>query len=166
MLIAIGGLYGARDEEEKSREVLGRAYALSRKSSDASTRARAASALAGEVAAAGEFERAEALLREAVGELGEGPEFALDRASCLLRGSYIANEAGEPALAIERALAGQKILRESGQASAIMRLRASMDLAEAYRMAGRNREAAAAFEESFGTLAALGRDERSAPGHS
>jgi serine/threonine-protein kinase len=159
MLIAIGSLYGARDEEGKARELLSRAYQQSRKVSERSIRAKAASALAGEIAAAGEFERGERLIREALAELGDAPQFALHRVSCLLRGSYIANEAGDSPTAIERALSARRILGESGQGSALLHLRVSMGLAEAYRMAGRNREAAAAFQESYARLSALGRDD-------
>ena len=91
MLIAIGSLYGVRDEEAKAREVLSKAYEIARKTSDPSIRAKAAAALAGEVAAGGDFERAEALIREAMAELGEAPQFAVHRVNCLLRGSYVAN---------------------------------------------------------------------------
>ena len=159
MLIAIGSLYGGRDEEAKAREVLSRAYEISRKTSDPSIRAKAAAALAGEVAAAGDFDRAEALIREALAELGDAPQFALQRVSCLLRGSYVADISGDSPASIERALTARRILNESGQGSPLLDLRVSMDLAEAYRMAGHNREAASAFEEAYARLSALGRDE-------
>ncbi len=95
MLIAIGSLYGVRDEEAKAREVLSKAYDISRKTSDPSIRAKAAAALAGEVAAGGDFERAEALIGEAMAELGDAPQFAVHRVNCLLRGSYVATVAGD-----------------------------------------------------------------------
>jgi len=158
MLIAIGSLYGVRDEEDKAREVLSKAYEISRKTSDPSIRAKAAAALAGEVAAGGDFERAEALIREAMAELGDAPQFAVHRVNCLLRGSYVASIAGDSPASIERALTARRILDESHQGSPLLELRVSMDVAEAYRMAGRNREAAAAFEEAYARLAALGRD--------
>ena len=158
MLIAIGSLYGVRDEEAKAREVLSKAYEISRKTSDPSIRAKAAAALAGEVAAGGDFKRAEALIGEAMAELGDAPQFAVHRVNCLLRGSYVATIAGDSPASIERALTARRILDESHQGSPLLDLRVSMDLAEAYRMAGRNREAAAAFEETYARLAALGRD--------
>ncbi len=55
-------------------------------------------------------------------------------------------------------MTARRILDDSHQGSPLLDLRVSMDLAEAYRMAGRNREAAAAFEETYARLAALGRD--------
>ena len=159
MLVAIGGLYGARDEEAKAREVLDKAYVLSRKSTDRSIRAKAAAALAGEIAAAGDFERAESLIREALAELGDAPQFALQRTHCLLRGSYVADVAGDSPLSLERALEARRVLEASGQGAPLVKLRVAMGLAEAYRMAGRNREAAAAFEEAWAELSALGRDD-------
>ena len=110
------------------------------------------------MAAGGDFERAEALIREAMAELGDAPQFAVHRVNCLLRGSYVASIAGDSPASIERALTARRILDESHQGSPLLDLRVSMDLAEAYRMAGRNREAAAAFEEAYARLAALGRD--------
>ena len=159
MLIAIGRQYESRDEEGKARQLLARAYELSRQVSDRSVRAKAASALAGAIAAGGEFQRAEALIRDALDELSDAPQFALHRVFCLLRGSYVAREAGDAPAAIERAQTAQRILKESRQGSALAHLGVSMDLAEAYRMAGRNREAATAFREAFARLAALGRDD-------
>jgi eukaryotic-like serine/threonine-protein kinase len=159
MLIAIGSLYGSRDEEAKAREVLTRAYALARETTDPSIRAKAASQLAGEVAAAAEFDRAESLIREALTELGDAPQFALQRVSVLLRASYVADVAGDSPASLERALTARRILNESRQGSPLLELRVAMSVAEAYRMAGRNREAAVAFEETFDRLSALGRDE-------
>jgi tetratricopeptide (TPR) repeat protein len=164
MLIAIGSLYGSRDEEAKAREVLTRAYALSRGMSEPSIRAKAGCCLAGEVAAAGEFERAESLIREALAELGEAPQYAVNRVSCLLRGSYVADAAGDSQASLERAVAAQRLLEESGQGSALLHLRVAMTVAEAYRMAGRNREAAAAFEKAYAERSAATR--RNEPGRS
>jgi eukaryotic-like serine/threonine-protein kinase len=159
MLIAIGSLYGARDEEDKARELLTKAYEISRRTSDRSIRAKSACALAGEVAAAGDFDRGESLIRDALAELGDAPRFALLRVSCLLKGSHVANESGDSPAAIERARTAERILVESGQRSPLMELRVSTDLAEAYRVAGHDREAAAAFEDAFARLTSLGRDE-------
>jgi eukaryotic-like serine/threonine-protein kinase len=159
MLIAIGSLYGSRDEEAKAREVLTRAYALSRDTTDPSIRAKAAYQLAGEVAAAGEFDRAENLIREALTELGDAPQFALQRVSCLLRASYVADISGDSSTSLDRALTARRMLKESGQGSPLLELRVAMSVAEAYRMAGRNGEAAASFEDAFAKLSALGRDD-------
>jgi tetratricopeptide (TPR) repeat protein len=53
----------------------------------------------------------------------------------------------------------RRLLDESHQGSRLLDLRVSMNLAESYRSAGMNREAAIAFKEVWGQLSALGRDE-------
>jgi serine/threonine-protein kinase len=157
-LVAIGRLYEARDQEGKARALLSKAHALSLEVSDRSVRANAACALAGPTAAAGEFDRAENLIRGALDDLGDAPQFALHRVSCLRRWSYVAAEGGDAPGAVAHALAAQCLLRASRQGSSLSELAVSMDVAEAYRMAGRNREAAAEFEKAFARLSALGRD--------
>ena len=159
ILIAIGRQYWSQDEDDKARRVLGRAYELSGGLQERSLRAKAACALASAVARAGEAERAEKLVREGLDALPYEPQFALDRISCLLRGSEVARDAGQAAVGVERSEAAQRLLRESPLASALTELSVSMDLAESYRMAGRLREGAAAFRKTFEQLSALGRDE-------
>jgi serine/threonine protein kinase/tetratricopeptide (TPR) repeat protein len=159
MLISIGRQYQMRDEDGKARVLLYKAHELSRKVPDRSVRAKATAALASAIALAGEFERAETLIQESLAELGDAPQFALHRVFCLLLGSHVARESGNSKSGIERVQAAQRILRESHQGSALLELRVSMDVAESYRMAGRHREAAAAFEEAFTRLSSLGRDE-------
>jgi serine/threonine protein kinase/tetratricopeptide (TPR) repeat protein len=159
ILIAIGHQYWTQDEDARARQVLGRAYELAGGLPERSLRAKAACALSKAVGRAGETERAEGLFREGLGSLPNEPQFALDRVFCLLCGSYVAREGGNPGAGVERALSAQRLLKESHLASALTELTASMDLAESYRMAGRNREAAAAFQEAFQRLSSLGRDE-------
>jgi tetratricopeptide (TPR) repeat protein len=60
--------------------------------------------------------------------------------------------------------AARRLLQESGQGSALLELRVAMDLAEAYRTAGRNREANAAFAQASERLAAAGRGETETAG--
>src|SRR6185436_1935140 len=134
ILIAIGRQYWSQDEDDKARRVLGRAYELSGSLQEHSLRAKAACTLASALARAGEVERAERLVREGLDALPNEPQFALDRVSCLLRG-------------IELARAAQRLLKELPLVSALTELTVSMDLADCYRMAGRNREAAAAFRD-------------------
>ncbi len=159
MLIAIGRQYQAQDQDDKARPLLTRAYDLSRRGSDRALRSKAACALGAALASAGELERAEELVREGLNELPDDPQFALHHIFCLLRGSYVAREAGDPKAGIDRVEAAQRRLGESRLPSDLLKLRVSMDRAEAYRMAGRNREAAAAFKETFARLSALGRGD-------
>ncbi|HKS38007.1 MAG TPA: serine/threonine-protein kinase [Verrucomicrobiae bacterium] len=159
LLISIGHQYEIRDEHGKARELLGEAYALSRKLSEPSIRAKAAAALSVSIALAGEIERGESLIREALRELGDAPQFVLHRVFSLLRGSRVAREADRGQLGIERVQEADRLLRNSGQGSSLLDLTIAMELAEAYRMAGRNREAASAFAAAFKQLSALGRDD-------
>jgi serine/threonine-protein kinase len=159
MLISLGRQYQSQDQDDKSRPLLARAYELALKLPDRSVRAKAACAMGAALAPAGEFERAEKFIGEGLAELPDRPQFALHRVFCLLRGSYVAREAGDPQTGIERVQGAQRLLAESRLGSPLLNLRVSMDLAEAYRMAGRNREAAAAFEDAWQRLVALGRDE-------
>ena len=85
--MAIGRQYSALDQDDEARRLLGRAYEMSRKLADRTTRARAACALAPAIGRAGDRERAEALLREGMADLPDEPQFALDRIACLLDGS-------------------------------------------------------------------------------
>jgi serine/threonine-protein kinase len=159
MLIAIGRQYQTQDQNDKAEPLLTRAYERSRSSSDRALRAKAACALGSALATTGDLERAEELVREGLNELPDEPQFALHRIFCLLRGSYVAREAGDPQDGIDRVESAQRLLGETRLASDLLKLRVAMDRAEAYRMAGRNREASAAFEETFARLSALGRDD-------
>lgn len=163
MLIGIGRQYQTQDEDDKALRLLAKAYELARTLPERSIRAKAACALASAIAQAGEHERAEGLLREAESELPTEPQFALDRVFCLLRGGEVARWV-DPNAAIERVQAAQRLLNESRLPSALLGLRVSMDLAESYRMADRNREASRAFEEASVRLASLGRDDTETAG--
>jgi len=149
----------AENEAVEARQVLSRAYELARNSPEAATRAEAACALASALALAGRDEQAEQLLQEAEALLPKEPQFALHRILCLMRGSEVAQDRGDGRVAVDRAQAGQRLLQESGFASALLRYRVSSRLAETYRADGRFRESAATFEEAFRRLAALGRED-------
>ena len=157
LLISIGHQYEILEQHGKARELLGQAYELSRGLTEPSIRAKAAAALSVSVALAGQVERGEALIQEALRELGDAPQFVLHRVFALLRGSRVARESGNTALGIERAAAAENLLRDSGQGGPLLDLTIAMEVAESYRMAGSNRQAADAFADAFQTLSALGR---------
>jgi eukaryotic-like serine/threonine-protein kinase len=159
LLIAIGRQYQNQEQDDRARQVLEKAYALSGALSEPATRAKAACALAGAIALAGEHDRAEALLAEAQAALPDEPRFALHRVFCFLRGSEVAREHEDGTAGIERVLAARKVLEESSLTSPLLQLRVTMALAEAYRMASRNRDACDAFARASIQLEALGRDE-------
>jgi serine/threonine protein kinase len=164
ILVAIGWQYHLQEQEAKARQLLTRAFELTQGLSDPSTRAKAACALASTTAKAGDPARAKALVRDALAGLPEERQFALARIFCLTRGAEVAQDAGEEEVAIERVRSAQTLLQESRMGSPLLELRLAMDLAEAYRMAGRNFEAAAAFERAWAHLAALGRDDTESAG--
>ena len=158
LLFAIARQYHIQDEQGKARELLNRAWELTKQSPDRATRARVACALASAVADGGEFERAARLLREGL-QLPDEPQFAMPKVFCHLRASGIARDAGDGDEAVRHALAAQIRMRESGQASELLELTVAMDVAESYRIAARRREANAAFEQAWARLEALGRGE-------
>jgi eukaryotic-like serine/threonine-protein kinase len=164
MLVAIGRQYDSLDEGSKARRILGQAFEMSRKLSDRSTRARAACALAGAAGLAGEGERAETLLREALAELPEEPQYALDRINCLLRGSVAARFAGNPVAGVERAEAARKLFAQLRFPSTVLEMRLWLELGESYRESGRFQEAVAAFEIANERLTSLGRENTQTAG--
>jgi serine/threonine-protein kinase len=164
LLVSIGRQYAMQDEERKARRVLERAYQLSRGLQDHSVRANASCALGNEMARVGEATRAEALFQEGIRELPNEPQYVLDRAFCLQRGGEIAGQRGDAKTEVERDQAALQLLRGSQFHSEMAEASAFRDLAEAYRDAGRYREAITAFEDASSELALLGRDNTESAG--
>jgi eukaryotic-like serine/threonine-protein kinase len=164
MLIAIGRQYQTYDEDEKARKLLAKAHELAEKTPDHALRGKAACALANAIGRAGEFERAEKLISAALNDIPDQPQFLLQRVFCLLRASAVAREAGHVQLGVERAYAAQRLVKQKPFASATLDLQLAMALAEAYRTAGRFREADVASQEATAKLQALGRDETETAG--
>ncbi len=159
LLTSIGRQYAIQDEDGAALKYLSEAYQLSSGVADPSVRARAACTLANALAKAGNSPRPEALFAEGLRELPSEPEFAIDRSFCLLRGSEIAMDHGDPALAIQRTQAAIHVLSQTPFEHHLAALHAEADLAEAYREAGRYREAIAMFERVRSQLVAQGRDD-------
>ena len=164
LLISIGRQYQTQDEDAQARRVLEQAYQLSRPLAEASIRARASCALARTVADSGELPRAEALIQEGLRALPDEPQFNFDRVFCLTLGSGVAYTAGAGTQGIERADAALRLLKKSGFTSEREELDALTNLAEAYRFAGQQREAAAMFEQAAQRMTLLGRDKTQAAG--
>ena len=163
-LISIGRQYWNMDQDGSATRVLADAYQLSRTITDRSLRARAACAFAAALARGNDLDRAELLVREGDGELGDGPEFILDRIFCLLRGNEVAIETGRADAAVDQARMAHRLLKESPYASELLELRVLMHLAHAYGVTGQFREAIATFEQANGLLISLGRDETQTAG--
>jgi serine/threonine protein kinase/tetratricopeptide (TPR) repeat protein len=164
MLVAIGRQYGTMDQDDRARQILGQAYDLARALPDHTTLARAACPLAAAVNRTGDHERAEALLREAMANLPDEPQFVLDRISCLLEGNVVAREGNDFALGLQRATEAQALLPKLNDRSALLEMRVAIDLAESYRQLGRFPAAVEMFERAYSRLIALGRENTETAG--
>ncbi|HTF38859.1 MAG TPA: tetratricopeptide repeat protein, partial [Blastocatellia bacterium] len=163
LLTSIGRKYQGQDEDAKARQLLSKAYEISRGLKDLSPRAQASCAL-GSALAHSDLLRAEALVQEGLHELPSEAQFTLDRASCLLSGSAVARERGSSQEAIARSQAARDLLALSPLRSEVTDLRVQMSLAESYRTAGRHRDAISAFEQASVLMTALGRDDTETAG--
>ena len=161
---AIGRQYDIQDEDNAALKYLGEAYQLSRNVADSSVRARAACAFAGMLAKRDKSARSEALFEAGIEELPDNAEFALDRSFCWMNGHRIAMDHGDTPLSIERTQAAIRALAQVPFDHDLADLRAEADLAEAYRDAGRYREAVATFERLWPRLVAQGRDDTATAG--
>jgi serine/threonine-protein kinase len=159
LMIAIGRQYLEQDEDASSRRLLEDAYRLTRGVSDRAVRAEAACALSSSLARDEELSRAEALFQEGLREVPEGTQFALTRMTCLQSGSEVAQEQNQVWKELERAEAALRVLRNSPFDSDVFEMHCWVDLAKAYRSAGKTEQAAAAFAKADALLSSLGRSE-------
>jgi tetratricopeptide (TPR) repeat protein len=164
LLTSIGRQYDTQDEDNAALGYLGEAYQLSRSVADPSVRARAACAFASTLAKHDSSARSEALFDEGLKELPDNAEFALDRSFCWMSGNRIAMDHGDTQLSIERTQTAIRALAQVPFDHGLADLRAEADLAEAYRDAGRYREAAMTFEQLWPRLVAQGRDDTATAG--
>ncbi len=164
ILVAVGRQYHTQEETARARRLLTEAYDLSRGTPEHDTAARAACALASTLARAGEIDRAEGLFREGLDRLPDEPQFVLSRVFCLLRGSEVSRTSERADAAVTRVEEAARLLRESAQGSALLWLRAAMDLAESYRVAGRLRQADVAFGNAWSSLETMGRGDTESAG--
>ena len=158
MLSAIGGQYLGMDDEADALRLLRKAYDDARRGGDASQQARAACLLA-DVLSHSDGNAAERLFVGALARLPDEPQYRLDRIDCLLEGSDLARNLGAAALGVERAEAAQRLIAQLAYPSKAVALRAAIDLAESYRVAGEFAKADQAFAKAYDELKALGRDD-------
>jgi serine/threonine-protein kinase len=160
MLVAMGGQYLAMDDDADARRLLLEAYGASRSAGDPVTHARAACNLS-KALARQEGDRAESLrvFDEAMAALPDEPQYRLDRIGCLLTGSDAARAIGEARLGIERAIAAQRLIAKLPFPSKAIELRAAIEVAESYRIAGDFDKADIAFATVYEQMKALGRDD-------
>jgi serine/threonine-protein kinase len=155
----IGVDYAAQGQYAQARPILERAYQLSTQFTDPAARASAACMLGWELARDEDLARGDALILEGLRELPNEPEYALDRVTCLRFGSRVSREKGESGEAVRRMEMAQQVLRASPFDVGTFEVTNSLDLASAYREAGRDRESLAAFQRAGNLLSSLGRDE-------
>jgi eukaryotic-like serine/threonine-protein kinase len=155
----IGNDYSSQDHDADALRLLEKAHTLSADLEDPALRAETDCALAFALARGDELDRAEALFQGAMRDLPEEPQFALARVGCLRTGSDVAMARGDTRESVVRAEAARRTLRSSPFDSDVSELRASMDLAEAYRGASQDHEAIAEFERAGALLTSVGRDE-------
>src|SRR5262249_13749431 len=159
LLISIGSQYLDIEDFVNGRRLLEQAYALARKLSVPSTRARAACALATVLGNQGDLPGAEKLIQEGLNQLQNDERYALDRVACLQQGSSVASFAGHSRDAVSRAKGAGLALRQSAFQPDVLELDNLILLAGALSDSGQVREADAAYREAAARLVALGRDD-------
>jgi len=160
MLAALGIQYLNMDDDANARRLLREAYRVSRAAGDPLVHSRAACGLSRALAREeGHRDESLRLFDEAMAALPEEPQYRLARISCLLSGSEAARAIGEARLGIERAESAQRLIPSLAFPSKAIELRATMDLAESYRVAGEFGKADLAFNTAYDQLKGLGRDE-------
>ncbi len=162
--ISIGRQYLSLNENEDAARLLSHAYDIASTLPDRAVRARAACELASVIVYDGQGERAEELLRSGQADLPAGPEYAMQRARCLLRGSEVARARGDTAASLERVEAARTLLKQSSAPFPSLEMAAALNVAESYRLAGRMHDAREACEEAGSRMEALGRGETTTAG--
>jgi tetratricopeptide (TPR) repeat protein len=165
LLIFLANNTSLENGPAEARRLFEDAYRLARGLQDRSTRARAACALGGFLARGTEFARAEALVQEGLRNLPMEPELMLDRSYCLLRGAFVSRSRGNSKEAIARIEAAMKLHNQAPFRPELQRLLALIDLGDAYRVDGKNREACVTFEQASAEISALGRDNTGLAGN-
>jgi eukaryotic-like serine/threonine-protein kinase len=155
----IGSNYSSKDQTDKARVFVEKAYQVTRGLSDASIRARASCLVADSLSQGDDLVRAEALFQEGLRELPDDPRYALDRVACLRIGSDVSRQAGHAQEGLARMQAAQNIVEKSPIATDLLKMSISLDLATAFSDTGRNSEALTEFEHANSLLSSLGWEE-------
>jgi tetratricopeptide (TPR) repeat protein len=163
MMMSIGRQYYVETEVGSAVRVLTRAYDLASAIPDRSFRARAGCELAAALARAGEQDRATTLMNGVYADLPEEPQLALYRLSCMLRSAEVARDRGEVQASIDDVLRARALNRSTVK-SDVLEYDIAHNLGEAYRVAGRLREADAAFRDAAAGLTILGLDDTETAG--
>jgi len=158
LMVLIGSQFCSKEEYDKALPILQKAYDLSRGLQDPSTRAQASCALAIPVYRQAQYARAESLIQEGLRELPQDPQFALDRAACLLNGGVVAGWSNAAQEALARGLSAKKIVDSSNLASNYFRLNVLQELAEDYQGVGELEKAIVLYEQASVLVTRFGYD--------
>jgi serine/threonine protein kinase len=159
LMSVIGIQYSLQEKNTKARKILEQAYQLSRGSSDPSVRSFAACSLASVLTRDDELRRAESLVEQGLNELPQSPQFAQDRVECLRRASEVAQESGNESKGVALLQEAEQIANQSPFTSGWGAFVTSLDLGEAYRMAGQNYKASRQFEKTNSLAMSQGREQ-------
>ena len=157
--LSLGNQYSSEDENTNALRVLNAAYRVSRELKEPSIRAKASCVLAGAMVPIGDLSRAEALYQEGLRELGNAPQFASERAACLLHGSEVAYRNGNSQEAITRARAAEQAIQSSPVQWNLEGLNILVNLATVLGDAGNFRQAETIFQQASDLMTTLGYDD-------
>ena len=157
--LSLGNQYSSEDENDNALRVLNAAYRVSRDLKDPSIRAKASCVLAGALVPVGDLPRAEALYQEGLRELGNAPQYASERAACLLHGSEVAYRNGNSDESIARARAAEQAVQGSPVQWNLEGLNILVNLATVLGDAGNFREAETIFQQASDLMITLGYDD-------
>jgi serine/threonine protein kinase/tetratricopeptide (TPR) repeat protein len=157
--LSLGNQYSSEDENVNALRVLNAAYRVSRDLKEPSIRAKASCVLAGAMVPVGELSQAEALYQEGLRELGNSPQFASERAACLLHGSEVAFRNGNSDESIARARAAEQAIQRSPVQWTLQGLNILVNLGTVLGDAGNFREAETIFQQASDLMTALGYDD-------
>ena len=157
--LSLGNQYSSEDENTNALRVLNAAYRVSRELKEPSIRAKASCVLAGAMVPIGDLSRAEALYQEGLRELGNAPQFASERAACLLHGSEVAYRNGNSQEAIARARAAEQAIQSSPVQWNLEGLNILVNLATVLGDAGNFRQAETIFQQASDLMTTLGYDD-------
>jgi len=157
LLISIGRQYATLEEYEKARQLFEEARSLSRYLPDRSTHALASCALGQTLSRGGDPSRAEQLYQEGIGELPDNSVMAIERVTCLMRGSEIASDSGSQQEALIRALAAEQLLQHAASHPDNLELNLMVLLAGDYAGTGQPGQADGIYRRAASRLEDLGR---------
>jgi eukaryotic-like serine/threonine-protein kinase len=156
--LSLGNQYSSEDENDNALRVLNAAYRVSRDLKEPSIRAKASCVLAGAMVPVGDLSRAEALYQEGLRELGDAPQYASERAACLLHGSEVAYRNGNSDESIARARAAEQAIQSSPVQWNLEGLNILVNLGTVLGDAGNFREAETIFQRASDLMTTLGYD--------